>query len=220
MYATAFVHERSRFATQPTQSSIERENSSTTGRFRVLTSAFMVGTLGIATPTFVEKRSGTATWNVVVASSQSRANAEVARDWVRSPADNLEHIRTVLKVGVTDLAAAFGVARQALYNWRAGNSISPENAAKLGDLAEAADLLAAAGLADTPQLLRRKLAGSKTLLEIAQEGGSAKDAARALVQMVEHEIAQRKMLDARLAKRKRVAIDAADIGLPMLDEGV
>lgn len=220
MYATAFDHERSHFATQPTQSSIERESPFTTGRFRVLTPAFMIGTLGLATPTFVEKRSGTATWNVVVASPHSRANVDVARDWVRSPADNLEHIRTVLKAGVTDLAAAFGVARQALYNWRAGDSISPENAAKLRDLAEAADLLAAAGLADTPQLLRRKLAGGKTLLAITREGGSAKDAACALVQMVEHEIEQRKMLDARLAKRKRVAIDVADIGLPMLDEGV
>lgn len=221
MYAAALDQPRSRFATQPTQSSIEREEFSTTGRFKVLTSAFMVGTLGLATPTFIEKRSATSTWNVIPASSQSKAaNSEVAREWVHGPADNLEHIRTVLKVGVTDLAATLGVARQALYNWRAGESISTKNAAKLGDLAEAADLLTAAGLADTPQLLRRKLAGGKTLLEITQEGGSAKDAARALVQMVEHEIVQRKILDARLAKRKRVPIDVADIGLPMLDESV
>lgn len=220
MYAVASVYRHSRFATQPTQSNVERERPVATDKFKVLTVAFMVGTLGIATPTFIEKRSGTGTWNVIIPSNEPGANSEAARGWIRSPAEDLEHIRAVLKVSVTDLAASLGVARQALYNWRAGDSISAENAAKLDDLAQAADFFAATGIAGTPQLLKRKLPGGKTLLEIAREGGSTKYAAQTLAHMIENEIAQRKALDARLAKRKRSAIDVADIGRPMLDEGV
>ena len=220
MYAVASNCQRSNFATQPMQSNVERENLPANAQFKVLTSAFMVGTLGLATPTFVEKRSATSTWNIIPVSSASGDRTTYARDWIRSSADNLKHIRSVLRVGITDLAAVLGVARQALYNWLAGDSISAGNAARLEDLAGAADVLVAAGLAETPQLLKRKLPGGKTFLEIVRDGGEAKNAAHELVKILEHEIAQRKMLEMRLAKRKPVAIDDSDIGLPMLDEGV
>jgi transcriptional regulator with XRE-family HTH domain len=145
--------------------------------------------------------------------------SDAAAVTIRTPAEDLGRIRAVLKPTVTDLAGLFGVSRQAIYDWQAGKAIASENAAKLEDLAKAADVLAAEGLTTSYQLLRRKLPGGKTLFEVVRDGGSAESAARSLVQMVRRELEQRKAVEARLAGRSRAAPDAADYGVPMLDEG-
>jgi hypothetical protein len=136
----------------------------------------------------------------------------------RTPAEDLSHIRAVLKPAVTDLAHALGVSRQAIYDWQSGKPIVAENAARLAGLARAADVLAAEGLTASAQLLRRPIASGKRLFDIAREGGSADDAARKLVQMVRRELHQRQMLAERLAHRKRPSVPSDSYGVAMLDE--
>lgn len=136
----------------------------------------------------------------------------------RTPAEDLSHIRAVLKPAVTDLARALGVSRQAIYDWQSGKPIAAENAARLADLARAADVFAGEGLTASAQLLRRPIASGKRLFDIAREGGSAEDAARKLIQMVRRELRQRQMLAERLANRNRSSVPSDSYGVPMLDE--
>ena len=136
-----------------------------------------------------------------------------------SAADNLEHIRSVLQPSVTDLAKALGVSRQAIYDWQAGRPVAAENAARIADIARAADLFAREGLQATAQLMRRPISNGKNLFEIIRDGGSAEAAARALVDIVRRELKQREVLKSRLAKRTRpTREDFQDLGAPMLDE--
>jgi hypothetical protein len=135
----------------------------------------------------------------------------------RSPSENLARIREVLAPAVSDLAATFGVTRQSVYNWANGEPIADENAEKLRDLAQAADLLADAGIEVNASLLKRKFANGKTLLQVAQAGDSARDAASLLVQISKREAEQRERLNARLANRPKTPA-TADFDLPASDE--
>jgi len=137
----------------------------------------------------------------------------------RTAAEDLAHVRAVLKPAVTDLAKALNVSRQAIYDWQAGKPIAPENAERLADLGRAADVLAREGLTATGILVRRPLRDGKTLFELVRTGESAEEAVLALVAIGRREMRQREMLKERLARRPRPSRDAFDsAGAPMLDE--
>ena len=136
----------------------------------------------------------------------------------RTPSEDLSHIRAVLRPTITDLARALGVSRQAIYDWQSGKQIAAENAARLADLARAADVFAAEGLTASAQLLQRPIVSGKRLFDIAREGGSAEEAARKLIQMMRRELRQRQMLAERLANRKRLSVPSDSYEIPMLDE--
>lgn len=132
---------------------------------------------------------------------------------VRTPAEDLVRIREVLKPAVSDLATAFSVSRQSVYNWLNGEPVADENAAKLQDLAQAADVLAHEGVAVNAALLKRKFANGRTLMQVAQAGESARDAALQLVQIHKRETAQRERMAARFASCAETP-PTADFDLP------
>ncbi len=132
---------------------------------------------------------------------------------VRSPSEDLSRIREVLNPAVSDLATTFGVSRQSVYNWLNGEPVAEENAAKLQDLAQAADVLAHEGVTVDAALLKRKFASGRTLLQVAQAGESARDAALMLVQIYKREAAQRERMNARFATRAKTS-PSADFDLP------
>jgi len=136
---------------------------------------------------------------------------------VRTPMEDLSLIRKVLRPAVTDLAFTMGVSRQAVYDWQNGKQIAVENAARLADLARAADVIEEEGLTASPQLLRRPIVAGKTLFELVREGGSAEDAAKNLADRVRREMEQRQMLAVRLVNRKRRG-SLEGYGAPALDE--
>lgn len=136
----------------------------------------------------------------------------------RTPAENLFRIREILKPAVSDLARLFGISRQAIYNWQAGEHPKPEYVARLEDLAKAADIIAAEGLLHPGQLWKRNISNGKNLLDIVRAGESASESAQKLVQIARREEQQRRMLDARLAGRTRPSLDYADMGVPNMDE--
>ena len=136
---------------------------------------------------------------------------------VRNPTENLVRIREVLKPAVYDLATTFGVSRQSVYNWLNGETVADENAAKLQDLAQAADVLAHEGIEVNAALLKRKFANGRTLLQVAQAGESARDAALQLAHIHKREAAQRERMKARFANRPKTQ-PSADFDLPSAND--
>ena len=143
----------------------------------------------------------------------SSLSAAVEPQPSRTPIKNLKHIREVLKPAVSDLATAFGVSRQSIYNWLNGEPVADENAAKLQDLADAADVIAGEGLTVSSALMKRKISNGRTLMQVAASGDSVANAARVLAQIYKRESIQTEQLNARLTNRtKRPA--SADFDLP------
>ena len=139
---------------------------------------------------------------------------EVAEvEQVRTPSENLSRIRKVLNPAVSDLATTFGVSRQSVYNWLNGDPVADENAAKLHDLAQAADVLAYESVGINAAMLKRKFANGRTLMQVAQAGESARDAALMLVQIHKREAVQRERMDTRFANRAKSPA-SADFDLP------
>jgi len=136
----------------------------------------------------------------------------------RTPAENVTHIREVLKPAVTEFASLFGVSRQAVYDWQNGTQPAPASAGKLEDLAKAADVFVAEGISVTPYLLKRRIAGGKTVFDVFRDGGNTESAARQLAKMVLHELSQRRIIEARMAGRKLSEMDYTDAGVPALKE--
>lgn len=136
---------------------------------------------------------------------------------VRSPAEDLVRIREVLKPAMSDLATSFGVSRQSVYNWLNGEPVAEENANKLQDLAQAADVLAHEGIAVNAALLKRKFANGRTLLQVTQAGESARDVAIQLVHIHKRETAQRERMATRFANRGKSA-PSADFDLPLASD--
>jgi transcriptional regulator with XRE-family HTH domain len=136
---------------------------------------------------------------------------------VRTPGENLSRVREVINPAVTDLAMTLGVSRQSVYNWLNGDPVADENAAKLQDLAQAADVLAHEGVSINAALLKRKFANGRTLMQVAQAGQSARDAALMLVQIHKREAVQRERMNARFANRAKTPA-SADFDLPASDD--
>ncbi len=178
----------------------------------VIVAAFLAGTGGVTGPSYFNRRQDRG-----YAFAQVRPSSESLLRHLRSPEGNLAQIRAVFKPSISDLAGIFGVSRQSVYNWIAGEKPSNQSVEKLNDLARAADLFLADGVAGSSYLFRRKLENGKTLMETVREGGSAQDVARSLLQIARKESSQRETLQRRLANRTTV-YDPSEIGSPMLNE--
>lgn len=135
----------------------------------------------------------------------------------RTPAQDLARIREVLKPAVSDLAVTLDVSRQSVYNWLNGEPVAEDNAIKLKDLAQAADVLDHEGVTFNSSLLKRKFANGRTLLQVAQAGESARDAALQLVKIHKREAAQRERMAVRFANRGKTA-PSADFDLPSAND--
>lgn len=127
---------------------------------------------------------------------------------IRTPSENLSRIREVLKPGVSDLATTLGVSRQSVYNWLNGDPVADENAAKLQDLAQAADVLTHEGVTVNAALLKRKFANGRTLMQVAKAGESAREAAVMLVHIHKREALQRERMNTRFAHRSKTPTSA------------
>ena len=134
------------------------------------------------------------------------------------PHELISYIRVFLQLTISDLARLLGVSRQAVYDWQSGKQIAVDNAARLADLARAADVFAAEGQTVSAQLLQRPIVSGKRLFDIAREGGSAEEAARKLIQMMRRELRQRQMLADHLKDRHKPEITDDVYGIQILNE--
>ncbi len=130
----------------------------------------------------------------------------------RSARENLARIREVFSPSISALAKSLDVTRQTIYNWQNGEATSEFHAAKLDDLAKAADMLAAVSADPNRTVLQREFAGGKNLLQLVQEGGSAQEAIALLIPVLQQGERQRKELDIIFANRK-LSAPSADFDL-------
>src|SRR5579863_6432989 len=179
-----------------------------------MTVGFGVGTGGAATFDYIKERGNKGYCYLFIPYDWSNKKNDARPS--RTPAEDLEHIRMVLRPAVTDLADVLGVSRQALYDWQSGKSVAPGNASRLADLARAADIFAIEGMTGTSRALRRPIRNGKSFYDVVREGGCAEEAARTLAEIVRGEIRQRQALKARLAGQQRPPRQAfEEVGAPM-----
>ena len=178
----------------------------------------VVGTGGAITPDFIFARESMGYRLQDFHQNAVPIKAAAPKSKVRNSAENLAHVRTILKPSVTELASLFGVSRQAIYNWQDGEAIASQNETLLVELARAADSLLAEGLASSSSVLRRKLPGGKTLLEQIRDGATGDAAASSLISMVRRELEQRHSVEQRLAMRAQKPLDIDSMGTPYVDD--
>ena len=192
------------------------------GLMRSFACYLAAGTMGLLTPQAVESRYANATSVAPVHYNIEGAQHDAAYDveLEPTPAENLAHIREVLKPTMFELASLFGVSRQTVYDWQQGSQPVPQTAQRLAQLARVADVFSAAGLSVDVKTLRRKVSGGGTLLDTVSSGGDAESVARSLLGTLKREALQRERRQEQLAGRKRVPAKPSDYGAPALSEDV
>lgn len=118
------------------------------------------------------------------------------------------------------LPPVFGVSRQTLYNWLAGESPKEQHQAKLIQLAAAARIFSEAGFKPTPMMLERTVAQGKSFVGLLGDGGDGREIAQRLIRIVHRGSAAQEKLDALLGDRKSPRLDVSDMGRPSLPEDV
>jgi hypothetical protein len=78
---------------------------------------------------------------------------------------------------MTRLPEVFGVSRQTLYNWLAGDTPKPAHQAKIVQLAAAARVFAELGVTPTSDLLERVVSHGKSFLQLLAAGADGADVA-------------------------------------------
>ena len=102
--------------------------------------------------------------------------------------------------------ATLNVARQSIYNWRNGTTaIAEENATRLRDLAQASQILNNEGIVMTNFLLKKKIMNGKTLFQRVEEGYSAVESAKLLIQILRQEKVQQRQIQDRFASHRTFA---------------
>jgi transcriptional regulator with XRE-family HTH domain len=103
----------------------------------------------------------------VVAADESQEQ----RPDLRSASDHLGNIRQVLNPAIADLAAVFGVSRQAIYKWISGDATpEPEKFERIISLSHAADAFRDAGMTRASAILKMKAFEGRSLLDLAATG--------------------------------------------------
>lgn len=88
---------------------------------------------------------------------------------IRSPKEHIENIRKVLDPAISDLAALFGLTRQAIYKWINGTS-SPDdtNMARVVALSQIADRFKAEGTSRAHDLVKMKIFSGRSLMDLVK----------------------------------------------------
>ncbi len=104
--------------------------------------AFLVGTGGLVTASYIAERDHRGYRFGEFEYRARHSSVRSTRLDVRNPAESLAHVRAIFEPSITDLASLFGVSRQTIYNWQAGQAIAQQNEHRLEQLARAADIIA------------------------------------------------------------------------------
>ncbi|MEI7842412.1 MAG: hypothetical protein WCI39_05205 [Gallionellaceae bacterium] len=135
-------------------------------------------------------------------------------------ANLMEEVKTGFGRTMSHLPAVFGVSRQTLYNWLAGELPKQQHQNKLVQLAAAARVFVEMCYKPTHQALHRTVAQNKSFVELLGDGADGKETAQRLVRIVKRGIASQEKLDALLGDRTPPRLNISDMGRPSLAEDV
>ena len=119
----------------------------------------------------------------------------------RSLAGDLVCIITFLRPSMSDLATAFSVTKDDIYDWLGGAPVPKLSAVALANLVAAVDMLSGAGIPASARLVRRPVQDGMTLLDTLRDGGSVTNAAAKLLSIKRDEQEQRKRLAVKFEGR-------------------
>lgn len=173
-----------------------------------------VGTGGLNTAAYFQTRGEVGYKNPRVA---VRDSGQEPVDPLVSPSDNLDFILGTIKPSMAELARTLNVSRETVYNWKSGSNVSSANAAKLADLAKAAELFAEVDPKIIRQLIRRKISGANFFERVARND-SATESAEVLLTILHREQQQRERISRKLAARKTGSYIEGDFSTPHLIE--
>lgn len=160
---------------------------------------------------FFRDRFGYQLFPIIERETKSQASAA-------SFADLMLEVKAAFGRTMTRLPVVFGVSRQTLYNWLAGETPKESHQPKLIELAAAARVFALAGFKPTPAMLDRTVAHGKSFLVLLAEGADGAATANSLMRIVERSLSSRARLEAALAGQPKVRPSLSDIGAPAFDE--
>lgn len=178
--------------------------------------AFAVGTGGYSTAEYFIARA-TETQTVIAEPVKVIARIPDA-DVSPQHTSDIRAIKEYLKPSVAELAKAFGVERQTIYDWQAGKGASTDRRAVLRELASACSKLAAMNVTAGSDVLRRKLSDGKSLIQMIATGTSATAAVAIIKTVLDTEDREKRLLSAHLGGQSHRAIDMSDAGKPHLSE--
>lgn len=135
-------------------------------------------------------------------------------------AELMEQVKTGFGRTMTRLPEIFGVSRQTLYNWLAGETPKSAHHAKIVQLAAAARAFSQLGVKPTSELLNRVVSNGKSFLQLLADGADGTDTAVKLVRLAKRSADSKTRLDAVLQGRKTERPDVADFGSPSLAEDI
>jgi hypothetical protein len=173
-----------------------------------------VGTGGLASESFYRLRNGYAMFEVVE-SGKTKDAAQYA------PFVGLmQTISAGFGRTKTRLPEVFGVSRQTLYNWSAGEAPKPHHHAKLRELAAAAAAFTRIGLKPTSTTLDRTIAQGKSFLQLLNEGANGEETALRLARIVKRANESRARLDSIVGARRGTRPEISEMGTPSFAEDV
>lgn len=106
----------------------------------------------------------------------------VERPDVRTAAEHIESIRSILNPSMADLAALFDVSRQAIYKWLSGDATPEQDKLdRIVELSRIADVFHAAGVSRAGTLLKMKTFGGRSLMDLIKSGESCSEHVEALI---------------------------------------
>ena len=176
-------------------------------RHRVIATV-MVGTFGLVS---LNALHGTSNWDI---STVQKPDAENGAN-KNTSIQQLELIRKVTSVSVTELARVFGVSRQAVHDWQNGLTISDRNKEAIRNFSNIISSFVKVGLEPSIQDFRRKVNGI-TILDILHSEADSTQLANILVTTLVRENSQRTMLAELFKSRPKPQLSNEDFGAPHL----
>jgi hypothetical protein len=160
---------------------------------------FYSGTAGVTSATFcAERLSNGAPYQFL-----RLARTDVTQPPATIGQSSVEMIIASLRPSVAQLAAALGVSRQRVYDWRAGEPMSATSADRVALLIEASRLLHQPVLRD-PQILDRKVVGGQSFWLAAADGKNLVELAQGITDFIQRSDRERSALRQSIKQRRSI----------------
>lgn len=156
---------------------------------------FHTGTAGSATEFFcAERLAHGATYQFI---RLARAEQGIAAH----PQNDIETLISLMKPSMSQLATAFRVSRQRIYDWRNGKGMSAANLDQMSALLTAARMLNDRSAVPLSQIASRKLSNGKSFWDAISSGMRPADAAANVLEIIDRDQSERNALKRSLAGR-------------------
>lgn len=175
-----------------------------------------IGTGGLGSATFHLSRQGYHSVEVRVSSAKHPIIATPYAPFV----ELMQEIKSGFGRTMSYLPGVFGVSRQTLYNWQAGEIPKEHHHPKIQQLAAAAHAFKEAGFKPTPTNLEQTVAQRRSLLWLIGNGADGYETAKKLINIVQRGTASQAKLDAIMAGRKPIKLEVSDMGTPSFSEDI